>query len=190
MTGYVCYPVMSIMSVLLRVGLRPLSIHVDGGSLMSKRENYESRTEKLLLPILEKNQFELVDVEYVREGKTWYLRAYIDKEGGITVNDCELVSRALNDLLDEEDFIEDSYILEISSPGLGRPLKKEKDYARNMGCEIEIRTYRAIGKKKEFSGILETYDKDTVTIVTEEGDTVTFLKKEIALIREAFDFEF
>ena len=99
---------------------------------MSKRETYEQRTEELISPIIEQNQFELVDVEYVKEGGTWYLRAYIDKPGGITVDDCEVVSRALSDLLDKHDFIEDAYVLEVSSPGLGRPLKKEKDFALNQ----------------------------------------------------------
>lgn len=155
---------------------------------MSKREMYESRTEELLMPILQENQFELVDVEYVKEGGNWYLRAYIDKEGGITVNDCELVSRAMNDLLDEADFIEDSYIFEVSSPGLGRPLKKEKDYMRSMGKELEIRTYRAIDRQKEFYGILTAYDEKTVTIETEEGTEMVFAKSDIALIRLAFDF--
>ncbi|MDY5774626.1 MAG: ribosome maturation factor RimP [Lachnospiraceae bacterium] len=130
----------------------------------------------------------MVDVEYVKEGGTWYLRAYIDKEGGITVNDCELVAREMNEILDREDYIEDSYIFEVSSPGLGRPLKKEKDYARSMGKELEIRTYRAIDKKKEFYGILTDYDEKKVTIQTEEGEILTFAKTEIALIRLAFDF--
>ena len=127
-------------------------------------------------------------MEYVKEGGTWYLRAYIDKEGGITVNDCELVAREMNEILDREDYIEDSYIFEVSSPGLGRPLKKEKDYARSMGKELEIRTYRAIDKKKEFYGILTDYDEKKVTIQTEEGEILTFAKTEIALIRLAFDF--
>ena len=96
------------------------------------------------MPIIEQNQFELVDVEYVKEGGTWYLRAYIDKPGGITVDDCEVVSRALSDLLDKHDFIEDAYVLEVSSPGLGRPLKKEKDFARSIGEEVDVRTFRAI----------------------------------------------
>lgn len=155
---------------------------------MSKRETYESRTEELLLPILEELGFELVDVEYVKEGGSWYLRAYIDKEGGITVNDCETVARRMNDLLDEEDFIEESYIFEVSSPGLGRPLKKEKDYIRSMGKEVEIRTYRAVNRRKEFTGTLKAYTDDTVTIETEDSGEITFRKKEIALIRLAFDF--
>ena len=155
---------------------------------MSKREDYEARTEALLLPIMEEMNFELVDVEYVKEGSTWYLRAYIDKEGGITVNDCEAVARRMNDLLDEEDFIADSYVFEVSSPGLGRPLKKEKDFARSLGEEVEVRTYRAINRQKEFYGILTGYTEDTVTIQPEEGEALTFQKNEIALIRLAFDF--
>lgn len=150
---------------------------------MSKRETYEVRTEALMLPLMEEYGFELVDVEYVKEGGSWYLRAYIDKEGGITVNDCELVARRMNDLLDEEDYIEDSYIFEVSSPGLGRPLKKEKDYIRSMGKELEIRTYRAIDRKKEFYGVLTSYTDDAVSITEEDGSERTFEKSNIALIR-------
>ena len=155
---------------------------------MSKREDYEARTEALLLPIMEEMNFELVDVEYVKEGSTWYLRAYIDKEGGITVNDCEAVARRMNDLLDEEDFIADSYVFEVSSPGLGRPLKKEKDFKRSLGEAVDIKLYRAIERQKDFSGILTAYDADTVTIRYEDGSESTFNRKDIALIRLAFDF--
>ena len=154
---------------------------------MSKRETYETRTEELITPILDRMNFELVDVEYVKEGGTWYLRAYIDKEGGITVNDCEAVAREMNEILDREDFVEDSYVFEVSSPGLGRPLKKEKDYIRSMGREVEIRTYRAINREKEFYGILTAYDENSVTIDC-EGEEKTFQKSDIALIRLAFDF--
>ena len=154
---------------------------------MSKKETYEQKAEALLMPIIEQHNFELVDVEYVKEGSNWYLRAYIDKEGGITVDDCEVVSRVFSDKLDEEDFIEEAYIMEVSSPGLGRPLKKEKDYKRSMGKELEIRTYRAIHKEKEFYGVLKAYDDDSVTIENEQGQQ-TFQKSEIALIRLAFDF--
>ena len=155
---------------------------------MSRKETYEQRTEELLLPIIEEYKFELVDVEYVKEGANWYLRAYIDKEGGITVDDCEAVSRRMSDLLDEQDFIEESYIFEVSSPGLGRPLKKEKDYKRSVGKEVEIRTYRAIEKEKEFYGILTSYDETTVTIEMEEHKEMEYEKTDIALIRLAFDF--
>ena len=109
---------------------------------MSKKEIYEQKAEALLEPIVAEHDFELVDVEYVKEGSNFYLRAYIDKPEGITVDDCEIVSRTFSQKLDEEDFIDEAYIMEVSSPGLGRPLKKEKDYKRSMGKELEIRTYR------------------------------------------------
>ena len=131
---------------------------------MSKKETYEQKAEALILPIVEAQGFELVDVEYVKEGSNYYLRAYIDKPQGITVDDCEVVSRAFSQMLDEEDFIEEAYIMEVSSPGLGRPLKKEKDYKRSMGKELEIRTYRAVNREKEFYGILTAYDENSVTI--------------------------
>ena len=155
---------------------------------MSKRESYEQKTEEILIPIVEEYGYELVDVEYVREGGTWYLRAYIDKPGGISIDDCEAVSRRLSDLLDEKDYIEDSYIMEVSSPGLGRPLKKDKDFERSMGEEVEIRTYRMIDKQKEFTGILKAYDKDSVTGELGDGTERNFDKGDIALIRLAFDF--
>lgn len=155
--------------------------------LVSKKEGYESQAEALLLPIVENLGFELVDVEYVKEGGTWYLRAYVDKEGGITINDCETVSRAFSEKLDEKDFIEEAYIMEVSSPGLGRPLKKEKDFARSLGKEVEIRTFRPIRHEKEFYGVLSAYDADSVTIAAEDGSQ-TFERKDIALIRLAFDF--
>lgn len=155
---------------------------------MSRREVYEQKTEALITPILNSMGFELVDVEFVKEAGEWYLRSYIDKEGGITINDCEAVSRLFSEKLDEEDFIEESYIMEVSSPGLGRPLKKEKDYKRSMGKELEIRTYKAIDREKEFYGILQAYDDSSVTIETEEGTTRTFDKKDIALIRLAIHF--
>ena len=138
-----------------------------GRLTVSKREVYEQKTEELLLPIVESNGFELVDVEYVKEGGNWYLRAYIDKPGGISVDDCEVVSRAFSDILDEKDYI---------------------DFARSIGEEVEIRTYRAIDRQKEFIGILKEYDQDTVTIEYEDETTKTFERSEIALIRLALDF--
>ena len=154
---------------------------------MTKREMYEAKTEEFLHPIVDEHGFELVDVEYVKEGSNWYLRAYIDKDGGIAVDDCEVISRILSDWLDKTDFIEDSYILEVSSPGLGRPLKKEKDFARSIGKEVDIRLYRARDKQKDFTGILTEYDKDSVTIET-EGNELVLDRKDIAMIRLAIDF--
>ena len=155
---------------------------------MGKKEDYERRVEAYLLPLTEEHNFELVDVEYVKEAGNWYLRAYIDKEGSISVDDCEVISRKLGDWLDKEDFISESYILEVSSPGLGRPLKKEKDFKRSLGEEVDVRTYRMIEKQKEFTGLLKDYDDATVTIEMEDGTLKTFEKSDIALIRLAFDF--
>ena len=97
---------------------------------MSKREDYEARVEAFLLPVMEENHFELVDVEYVKEAGTWYLRAYIDKEGGFTVDDCEMVSRRLGDWLDKEDFIDESYIFRGQLSGTWKTLKKGKGFLR------------------------------------------------------------
>ena len=160
---------------------------------MSKRETYESKTEQLLIPIAEKYGVEIYDVEYVKEGKDWYLRAYIDKPGGVGINDCENVSRALSDILDIEDYIPDAYILEVSSPGLGRTLKKDRHFERSLGAEVEVKTYKPIDGQKEFTGILEAYDTDTITIGANESDagnnkiTHVFKRNEIARIRLALD---
>lgn len=155
---------------------------------MTRREQYETKTEELLMPIMLDNNYELVDVEYVKEAGTWYLRIYIDKDGGISIDDCEIVSRALGEMLDKEDFIEDSYILEVSSPGLGRPLKKEKDFKRSLGSEVEIRLFKPLNKTKEYIGILTSYNQDTVTIELEDNTDITINRQDIALIRLAFDF--
>ena len=154
---------------------------------MGKAIDYEKRTEELIMPIIEQNKFELVDVEYVKEGGNYYLRAYIDKPGGITVDDCEIVSRALSDELDKYDFIDEAYILEVSSPGLCRPLKKEKDFDRHMGEEVEVKLYRAADGVKEFSGILRGYDARCVEIET-ENQIRRIEKSNIAMIRLAFVF--
>lgn len=151
---------------------------------MSKRETYESRTERLLAPIAERFGVEIYDVEYVKEGSDWYLRAFIDKSGGVNINDCENVSRALSDALDAEDYIADAYILEVSSPGLGRALKKDRHLEKSLGMEVEVKTYKAIGGCKEFSGVLKAYDSETITLEEAEGERV-FQRPEIALIRLA-----
>lgn len=155
---------------------------------LSRKEKYESKTEALIQPIVDEKGFELVDVEYVKEGSNWYLRAYVDKPGGITINDLEEVSRQLSDRLDVEDFISDAYILEVSSPGLGRPMKKDKDFQRNMGKEIEIHLYRAIDGNKQFVGVLKSYDKQTITIADEDGNENAIDRVNVSLVREYIDF--
>ena len=154
---------------------------------MSKRETYEAKTEELLMPIAEANRVEIYDIEYVKEGSDWYLRAYIDKEGGVTINDCESVSRALSDELDKADFIEDAYILEVSSPGLGRTLKKDKHLQKSLLQEVELKTYRPVCGSKEFAGILKAFDEKTVTILSEDEEKV-FDRTDVATIKLALDF--
>jgi len=155
---------------------------------LSKKDFYEQKTEELINPLIEESGFELVDVEYVKEAGNYYLRVYIDKPGGITVDDCEVISRSFNDILDSEDYIEDSYIFEVSSPGLGRPLKKDRDFERSIGKEVDIKLYKAVDHSKDFTGVLVSYDGNTVVIETDDEKTISFEKKEIALIRLSFDF--
>lgn len=154
---------------------------------MSKRTDYETRTEALAIPLIEEKGFEFVDVEYVKEGDTWYLRVFVDKPGGITIDDLESVSRPLSDLLDQEDFIADAYVLECSSPGLGRPIKKDRDFERNMDKDIEIHLYKAIDGSKEYVGTLKAYDEETVTIEL-DGDETKFERKDVSLAREYIEF--
>lgn len=155
---------------------------------MGKREEYAIRTEKLALPILEELGFELVDTEYVKEAGNDYLRLYIDKEGGITVNECEVVSRRMSVLLDEEDFIPDAYIFEVSSPGLGRTLKKDRDFERELGSEVEVKLYKPVDGQKEYTGYLDDFDETTVTIGFEDDTQITFERSEIAKINLAVHF--
>lgn len=157
---------------------------------MTKKE-IETTCEQLVLPIIEERGFELVDVEYVKEGSNYYLRVYADKEGGITIDDCVDVSRALNPLLDAYDKeFKDPYILEVSSPGLLRPLKKDKDFARNLGKMIEIKLFKPLenSKIKEFEAELKEYDEKTITVLSEEDEETVIDRSNLALVRLAFDF--
>lgn len=152
-----------------------------------KRTEIVAKVEELVTPIIDENNFELVDVEYVKEGANWYLRIYADKEGGIDINDCVFISRSLEVKLDEEDFINDAYILEVSSPGLGRQLKKDKDFKRSIGEDVEVKLFKALNKQKEFEGNLKDYSEDTVTIEI-DGEDLVLNRKDIAMIRLAIDF--
>jgi ribosome maturation factor RimP len=137
---------------------------------------------------MKENHYEVYDVEYVKEGGNWFLRCYIDKEGGITVDDCELVSRSLSDLLDKEDFIPDSYILEVSSPGLGRQLKRDKHFEKSIGEEVEIKLFKPLNKKKEYTGILFSFDQNVLTIELEDQTRMDITRSEISTVRLTFDF--
>ena len=154
---------------------------------MSKKESYEAKTEELLIPIVAANGVDVYDVEYVKEGSEYYLRAYIDKPEGVNIIDCENVSRALSDALDVEDCIPDAYILEVSSPGLGRTLKKDRHLEKSIGLDVEIRLYKPLNGVKEFEGMLESFDADTITISDDEN-VYTLQRADIAIIKLALDF--
>ena len=155
---------------------------------MSKREIYEQKTEELIMPLIEQHQFELVDVEYVKEGSDYYLRVYADKEGGINIDDCVLISRSLEEKLDAADRMTDPYILEVSSPGLTRPLKKEKDFKRNLGKKVEVKLYRAVDGCKEFEAVLVGYGDSTLTLQKDGNEEPEeFSRNDISMIRLAFE---
>ena len=174
------------------------AVRVEGGESMSVREQYEQKAEAMAQPIIDQFGFELVDVEYVKEAGNWYLRAYVDKEGGITLDDCELVNRAWSDIMDEQDFIPDAYILEVSSPGLGRQLKKEKDFKRSIGEDVDVKFYKAVkipnprnGKEmsvKQITGMLKEFDKDTITLETDFANEYVINRKDISTVKLTIDF--
>ena len=154
---------------------------------MTKREQYEAKVEAWLLPVLEEHHFELVDVEYVREVGVWYLRAYIDKEGGIGIDECELFSKAVEELLDAEDFIEENYTLEVSSPGADRKLTKEREFLYYIGREVDVKLYKAENGVKEFTGVLKDY-KDKTAFVELDGEVKEIPVKQAVYIRLSFKF--
>lgn len=154
---------------------------------MSERKGYEEKVEQLLLPITQEYGVSIYDVEYVKEGADYYLRAYIDKEGGVTIDDCENVSRKLSDALDKDDFIAQAYILEVSSPGLGRTLKKDRHLEQSIGKDVEVKLFEAIDGTKEYAGNLKAYDKTSLTIDI-DGQEKVFERSKISIIKLALDF--
>ena len=165
---------------------------------MAKKKQTEELVEQLLEPIAAAHGVQIYDVEYVREGQEYYLRAYIDKEGGVTIDDCVDVSHDLSDALDETDPIPEAYTLEVSSPGLGRTLTKDRHFAASIGKAVEGNTYKpydeaADGKNKNFEGTLKSFDADTLTIGREDAkgnalEDLVLDRKAIAKIRLKIDF--
>lgn len=151
------------------------------------KKNIESIVEKFVLPIIEKEKFELVDIEYVLEGGHRYLRVYIDKEGGISLKDCQTVSEQLNKKIDETDPISENYFLEVCSPGLDRALKKDKDFERYKGREVEVKTYKPLNGKKQFEGELLGLFDETIKIQSNE-EVIEFNRKDVSIIRLAVKF--
>lgn len=137
---------------------------------------------QLAAPIVAENDCELWDVEYVREAGEWFLRVYIDKEGGVCINDCEAISRPMSDKLDEVDPIEGSYTFEVSSAGADRALKKPEHFEKMMGKQVEVRLYRAVEGRKSMVGELAGYENGDVTLILPEGQR-TFPKADVAQVR-------
>lgn len=146
------------------------------------------KVEEILQPMIIENAFELWDIELAKEGQNLYLRVYIDKENGITLDDCELVSRFLSEKLDELDPLALPYMLEVSSPGINRALKKDSDFIRYIGEIVDIKLYKAKDKVKEFQGELISFENNIITIVDEDGVEHSFERKEIAICRLAILF--
>lgn len=156
---------------------------------MSGSVSSEKRIEQMLEPTVSRMGYELVDVEFVKEGPNWYLRIFVDKEGGVTIDDCEIISKELEKVLDENDPIEQAYFLEISSPGIDRPLKKKEDFIKFNGEMIDIKLYKPFEGSKEYSGKLVGYDENDGTVTIEiDSKNISFAKKEIASIRLAVIF--
>jgi len=158
------------------------------------RRRVEDIVTELVLPIVEKNSYELVDVEFVKEGANWYLRVYIDKEGGITLDDCQIVSEELSVILDKTDPIEQRYFLEVSSPGIERPLKKDRDFERYKGHPVILKTFNAIDGKKVFEGELVGLIDNKIVIKTDSGNKnsdnniMEFDRDKVAMVRKTFKF--
>ena len=153
------------------------------------RKSIEATIEEIVQPIVDAKNFEIVDIEYVKEAGEYYLRVYLDKEGGISLSDCEVVSRELSEILDKKDPIKDNYFLEVSSPGLDRPLKKDKDFERYKGRDVEIKLYKPMNGSKQFEGELVGLTEDNNIKVIIDGEEVDFTRKEVALIRLAIRFQ-
>lgn len=154
---------------------------------MNKNQIIDEVT-KYLEPILANFNFELVDVEFVKEGPSYYLRIYIDKEGGITIEDCRVTSRAIEEVLDEKDIIEPAYMLEVSSPGLDRVIKKDQDFERFKGQVVDVKLYTAINKQKMIQGELVSKSEEILTLCGEDGEKIEIPMKNVVVVRLAILF--
>lgn len=132
--------------------------------------------------------YELVDIEYVKESGSYYLRIYVDKPGGVTLDDCQTMSMAVSEKLDENDPFKEAYYLEVSSPGLDRPLKTDKDLKRNLGKDIEIKLYKAFNNRKSYEGKLEDFNDSEIVILDESNSNIKIPKEIISSIKLAIKF--
>ena len=153
-----------------------------------KKSEIVARVEEMVTAITDEKGYETVDVEYVKEAGQFYLRVIVDKEGGISLNECEEVSRELSPKLDENDFIEENYYLEVSSPGIDRALKRDKEFVKYKGRDVEIKLYKAIDGVKQFEGELVGLDEENNIVVIINNEEVKFNRKDVAIIRLAIKF--
>jgi ribosome maturation factor RimP len=149
------------------------------------RKGIETIISEIAEPVVIRHFFELVDVEFVKEGANWYLRVYIDKPGGITIEDCQVVSEELSKKIDARDPIKQSYFLEVSSPGLERPLKTEKDFKRNAGETVMVKLYESINGNKEFKGKLKGLEEEIITIIRDDSEVMKFERNKVAQVRKS-----
>ena len=152
------------------------------------RKKVEEIVTELAEPIVRRNNFELVDVEFVKEGANRYLRVYIDKPGGITIDDCQAVSEELSDKLDAADPIEQAYFLEVSSPGLDRPLKREKDFERYKGETVEVKLFQPVDGKKTFEGELLGLVDNIISIKETSNQIIKFDRDKVAIVKRVVKF--
>ncbi|MDN9830744.1 ribosome maturation factor RimP [Clostridioides difficile] len=152
------------------------------------KKNLEATIEEIVTKITDEHGFEMVDVEYVKEAGEYYLRVYIDKEEGISLNECELVSRELSPILDEKDPIKENYFLEVSSPGLDRALKKDRDFVRYQGRDVDLKLYKPLNGCKQFEGELVGLTEDNNIKIISNGKEMEFNRKDVAIVRLAIKF--
>ena len=150
-------------------------------------KNIEEKVEALVEPIILKLEYNLYDVEYIKEGKDYFLRIYIDSDSGISLEDCEKVSNAINDVLDSANLIEEQYFLEISSPGIERTIRKDKQLAQNIGKELSIKFFKPYNGEKQMQGTLEKFDEENIYINL-ENKILDIPKKDIAQIRTVYEW--
>lgn len=156
---------------------------------MAKDSNTVSAVRAIAEPIAQRLGLEIWDIRFLKEGTGWFLRIFIDKDGGVGIDDCVEMSRALNDPLDEADLIEQAYCLEVSSPGVERQLVRDEHFQKYLGAPVKLKTIRPVDGKREFSGVLEGYDNGLATVRLEDGSGLSLSKKEAAWIK-LDDFSF
>ena len=150
---------------------------------MAKGGNTVAAVRKIVEPIAEQLGLEIWDIRFLKEGTTWYLRIFIDKDGGVSIDDCVEMTRAINKPLDEADPIEQAYCLEVSSPGIERELTRDEHFLKCIGQKIMVKTIRPIDGKRDFKGVLESYDNGTIGFRADDGMGLAFTKKEVSFVK-------